>query len=126
MRVSSYLIDLVAGASLSVTVFYFFLNEDPYIRDWNLSRSATANANGGRLSNNNGNSFSFPNGSNGDPEQGYKAPTAEDYELPLREGAEDDDEESQSGISVDQDHRGSSALQKAKESRPRTPRLGSK
>ena len=32
--VASYLIDLVAGASLAVAIFYLFLNQDPYMRDF--------------------------------------------------------------------------------------------
>jgi hypothetical protein len=32
----SYLIDLVAGAGLAVSVFYFFITEDPAMRDWHI------------------------------------------------------------------------------------------
>lgn len=91
-----YLIDLVAGASLAVGSFYFFLNADPWMRDWGLSRqpgmqNATSATNAGARI---GTSFAFPgagvNGMNGitdDGESGYKHLNQtnggpEDYEMP--------------------------------------------
>lgn len=91
-----YLIDLVAGAGLAIGSFYFFLNADPWMRDWGLSRlpgtqnATSASAPGARL----GSTFAFPGAAdssmNGveDTELGYKAlPPAsggpEDYELPI-------------------------------------------
>lgn len=32
----SYLIDLVAGAALAVSVFYYFITQDPIMRDWHI------------------------------------------------------------------------------------------
>lgn len=46
----SYLIDLVAGAALAVSVFYYFVKQDPIMRDWHIhypSSLKPARINGG-------------------------------------------------------------------------------
>lgn len=94
----------MAGAGLAVSVFYFFLHEDAYIREYGASASAALKSGSSPSSDNsgqangllsqhsrNGSAYTFPgeNGTLGDEEQGYRAGpmSAEDYELPTRGSA---------------------------------------
>ena len=95
----SYLIDLVAGAALALACLYFFLNEDPVMRDWQAHFPAHASAAGQKPSSaqqaqatavqlDAGNGYAFPRGAD-DVELGRASGDAGDYELPASRDSTD-------------------------------------
>lgn len=94
-----YLIDLVAGAALALACLYFFLNEDPVMRDWQAHFPAHASAAGQKPSSpqqatavqlDAGNGYAFPRGADDvELELGRPSGDALDYELPASRDSAD-------------------------------------
>lgn len=128
----------MAGASLAVGTFYYFINEDPYMRDWQLYSSPITGIKSTRMNGSIGG-----NGIHGDEETGTSGTGEiggpEDFELPLRRASfENPSNGGPGGASLKDPSSSASNASKATSprlngfagrseddtgSRPRTPRL---